>query len=97
MATTTAHDYCLRGREHYARANRQDNVTAVACFRTALDLDPACAAAYVGLSLAYSQRVTALDLARTWLDEAVTAAEKAIAIDPHLPAAYRAIWTACYP
>lgn len=97
MATTTAHDYCLRGREHYARANRQDNETAVACFRTALDLDPACAAAYVGLSLAYSQRVTALDLARTWLDEAVTAAEKAIAIDSHLPAAHRAIWTACYP
>ncbi len=97
MAGTTARDYCLRGQEHHARADRQDNEAAVACFQRALDLDPACAAAYVGLSLAYSQRVTALGLARTWLDEAVTAAEKAIAIDSHLPAAYRALWTACYP
>lgn len=98
MTATTAHDYYLQGKELYDRNTREDNDAAVALFKKALELDPNYALAYVGLTLAYNRRrAHNLDVERTWLDDAITAAENAIAIDSNLTEAYRALWETCYP
>lgn len=96
MAGTTAHDYCLQGQEHCSRGNRQDNEAAVAYFQKALELEPTCAPAYAGLSLAYVQRAGPLGMGRNWLDDAISAGEKAVGIAPDLVEGYRALSTAYY-
>jgi tetratricopeptide (TPR) repeat protein len=97
MTTPPAQHYYLRGQEHYVRTTPEDNDAAVANFKKALELNPRYALSYVGLSLAYSQRAADLNLGRVWLDDAVAAAERAIAIDDKLPEAYRALWVAYNP
>ncbi len=84
MTATTAHDYCLQGKELLAHNRHEDNDTAIACFQKALELDATYAPAYAGLSRAYAQRQAPLGLGRNWLDKAVTAAEKAVELAPNL-------------
>jgi TolB-like protein/Tfp pilus assembly protein PilF len=58
-----AYDYVLRGRERLARITRADNIEARRLFRTAVELDPRYAAAFVGLGISYNN-----DIVHGWTD-----------------------------
>ena len=90
-----ARDYCLRGEAAYRRSSREDNELAATLCRKALEIDPGDAPAYVGLSDVYTQRGHNLGLDRAWLDAAIEAADKAIALDPQLAGAHRSLAVAC--
>lgn len=89
MKATTAHDYYLQGQEHLARNTQEDDHAAVELFNQALELDANYALPHIGLTLAYNRQRA------HWLD-AITAGEKAIALDPNLTEAYPALWRAYY-
>jgi protein kinase/serine/threonine-protein kinase len=84
----TAYDYYLKGREYYYRHNHQGYEMAGNFFVKALELDSTYALAYAGLADACAQR----DL----LDSAITLSRRAIAMDPSLPEAYKALGLAYY-
>jgi non-specific serine/threonine protein kinase len=86
-----AYDAYLRGREYYFRYLEEENEKAVVMFTKALEFDPDYALALAGLADAYAQRVSRFGFAATWLDSAHAAANKAIALDPELADAYKAI------
>lgn len=92
---TTAREYCYQGETHYKRRRREDNRTAAAMFTRALEIDPAYAPAYIGLSDVYRQRAHNLGLDRAWLDAAIQMASAAIALAPQSSGAHRALATAC--
>ncbi len=100
MTTSIPHDYYLQGKELLAHNTPEDNDAAIACFQKALELDATYAPAYAGLSLAYAQRAAplglGLGLGSNWLDNAISAAEKAIEIAPNLDESYCALATAYY-
>lgn len=83
-----------------AHNTREANDAATASFLKALELDATYAPALAGLSLVYAQRAAplglGLGLGSNWLDEAISAAEKAVAIAPNLDEGYRALATAYY-
>lgn len=84
----TAYDYYLKGREYYSRHNHQGYEMASGLFVKALELDSAYALAYAGLADACAQR----DL----LDSALALSRHAIALDPSLPEAHKALGLAYY-
>ncbi len=85
-----AYDYALRGRAYLYDMTKEQNALAQEMFKVAIELDPRFALAYVGLGWAYFHA-----WAHLWnpdpqsLDAAIELAQKAIAIDPTLPTAYR--------
>jgi adenylate cyclase len=85
-----AYDYALRGREYMHETTKEQNARAQDMFRVAIELDPRYAGAYAGLGWAYFQ-----DWVHLWnpdpksLDTAIELAQKAVAMDPSLPSAYR--------
>lgn len=88
---TAAQDYYRQGQELYGKVSRENNDEAMACFEKAIELDPTHAPALVGLSLAYAQRAGPLGLGRKWLDDAISAAERAVGLAPDLVDGYRAL------
>ncbi len=58
--------------------------TAIATFRRAVELDPEFAPAYAGLARAYWLQFWSSGQDRQWLDLALPAAERGVALDEHL-------------
>jgi TolB-like protein len=85
-----AYDYWLRGRAYAYYMTKEQNFRAQEMFKAAIELDPGFAGAYVGLGWAYFHA-----WAHRWnpdpefLDAAIELAQKAVAMDPSLPSAYR--------
>jgi TolB-like protein/Tfp pilus assembly protein PilF len=90
-SSLTAYDHYLRGRSYYHFLRGPDNETAIAHFRRALALDPQYALAWAGLSDSYSQRVQFFGYPQEWLDSAMVAAQKAVALDADLAEAHKAL------
>lgn len=67
-----AYDYVLRGRDRLGRLTRTDNIEARRLFKTASELDPGYAAAFVGLGLSYLD-----DMNLGWTDRPEEAARRA--------------------
>ncbi|HVP56614.1 MAG TPA: protein kinase [bacterium] len=86
-----AYDYYLRGRDYYSRYKKQDNEVAIGLFKKALELDPDYPLAWAGLADAYSQRARRYGMPASWLDAAIEAAEKAIAVDRNCAEAHKAL------
>jgi adenylate cyclase len=80
-----AYDLVLRGRDEHRRTTRESNAEARRLFVKALDLDPAYARAYVGLSWAHLQSWQLLwSSGPEGLERAQELAERAIALDDSL-------------
>jgi non-specific serine/threonine protein kinase len=89
-----AYNYYLQGREYYfgQASNREYLELAISMFERALEADSNFALAYAGLSDCYSSYVMfAVDVKKSWLEEAERAAQKALSLDPDLAEAYRAL------
>jgi tetratricopeptide (TPR) repeat protein len=67
-----AYDYVLRGRDRLGRLTRADNIEARRLFKTAAELDPGYATAFVGLGLSYLD-----DMNLGWTDRPEEAARRA--------------------
>ncbi len=90
-ANTQAYEYYLKGREYYYRYRKHDNLTAIALFRRALDLDPDYALAWAGVADAYAQGFERFGMPTSWSDCALEAGEKAVALDPGSAEAHKAL------
>jgi TolB-like protein len=86
-----AYDYYLRGRYSCSRYSKENNEIAISLFKKALLYDPDYAAAYAGLGDAFAQRVLDLDAEREWLDAAIQAGERAVAMDANLAEGYHTL------
>jgi TolB-like protein/Tfp pilus assembly protein PilF len=86
-----AYGLYLQGRNHYNRYTEPDNERAITLFQEALELDPDYAQALAGLGDAYSQRVQRYQWPVMWLDSAIAAGERAIALDPDLAEGHKAL------
>jgi TolB-like protein/DNA-binding SARP family transcriptional activator/Tfp pilus assembly protein PilF len=95
-ASLVAYDLYLLAREHLGRRTMEDNETAIALFRRAVELDPAFARAYAGIAHAYTLRVNHYAQGFAWADSAVHLAREALALDPELPDGYDALAGAYY-
>jgi len=88
-----AYDLYLKGRERYGQYSRESLTEALGLFRQAAEIDPNYALAWAGIADCYGQFMQwgeAKDLeenARVGLE----AARRAIAINPKLPEAYKAL------
>src|SRR5687767_9574676 len=91
----SAREYLLQAEDRRRWGTRADSEEAETLYRRALDCDPEYAPAYAGLGALYVQRAHNLGLGRTWLDAAIEAAERAIALDSGLADAHRAVASAC--
>ena len=91
----SAQEYRSRAEDRRRRATRAASEKAEALYRRALVSDSTYAPALAGLGALYVQRAHNLGLGRTWLNEAITAAEQAIVLDPQLADAHRAVASAC--
>ncbi|MBI4902671.1 MAG: protein kinase [Acidobacteria bacterium] len=88
-----AFDAYLRGRHYWTKRTEEDLDRAVGHFRTAIDADPAYAAAYAALAECYNQLGTMV-IGRSpaeYRPLAIAAAKKAIEIDEQLPEAHNAL------
>jgi protein kinase/serine/threonine-protein kinase len=86
-----AYTYYLKGREFYYRYHRADNDEAIEMFKKAVALDGHFALAFAGLGDAYGQRAGKFAYPANWLDSAITMSQHAIALDPSLGEAYKAL------
>ena len=89
-----AYNYYLQGREYYfGGANSRENLElATKMFEKALEADSNFALAYAGLSDCYSSYVMFyIDPRKFWLEKAEKAGLKALALDPNLAEAHRAL------
>jgi serine/threonine protein kinase/cytochrome c-type biogenesis protein CcmH/NrfG len=91
-----AYDLYLRGRSYARRESRQDLELAREMFESAAALDPQFALAYAAVA-----NVSALHYYRyghepVWMERAKTAANRAVALQPHLPEADIARAWVCY-
>ncbi len=85
----------LKGRAAYRRWTRQDNETALAFYQRAIELDPGFALAIAGAANANALRATEFGLGDEWIDEAIGQARQALALEPELPEALKALGI-CY-
>ncbi len=77
-----AYDYYLRGLGYLQDYHKAENVSsAIELFSRALERDPNYVLAYAGLGEAYSISYDAT-YEREWLDKAMQACERAVALDP---------------
>ena len=86
-ASVAAYDYYLRGLEDHGHRSREQNLSARAHFRRAIEIDLSFARAYGGLALTYSREAIDGWTANSYqsLDQAVKLADKAATMDPSLP------------
>jgi TolB-like protein/tetratricopeptide (TPR) repeat protein len=86
-----AYDSYLRGRFYSLRQTPDDNQAAIVRLERAVALAPDFASAYAELAQAYVWRLFLFAPSeRSWEEKAFVAAEKALSIDPELPAAHLA-------
>jgi tetratricopeptide (TPR) repeat protein len=78
----TAYDLYLRGLAFFELRHQDDNESAIALFRQALEEDPKFALGYAGLANAYIERIARYEGEAFWLDSAIDLCQKAIALDP---------------
>ncbi|HEX7572744.1 MAG TPA: protein kinase [Bacteroidota bacterium] len=83
-------DY-LKGREFYYRYHRADNDTATELFKKAIALDGHFALALAGLGDSYAQRAGKFGYPEAWVDSSIAISQQAIALDPALGEAYKAL------
>ncbi|HVL69470.1 MAG TPA: protein kinase [Vicinamibacterales bacterium] len=80
-----AYDLYLRGKSHVRRVTRQDLEFALQMFEGAVALDTNFARAYAGIANVCAQYHYHYQRDAVWMDRAVTAAERAAALQPHEP------------
>ncbi len=82
-ANLKAYDYVLKGRYHYYRFTRSDNITARELFNQAIDLDLQYALAYAALAQTHTAAVLYgwTEFPDSALQQAVDLARKALSID----------------
>jgi protein kinase/serine/threonine-protein kinase len=86
-----AYELYLQGRQHYRRWQQDDNDAAIELYRRALEHDPEFALAWAGLANALGLRVVSFQRGPAAIDEAIAAAERALALDPALAEAHKAL------
>jgi serine/threonine-protein kinase len=87
-----AYDYYLRGKEALRGSRGSDMVVAANQFERATQLDPGFSQAYAALGVAHTDALWFLaDLSPTRLQMARKAIDKALKLDPNLPAAHNAL------
>jgi tetratricopeptide (TPR) repeat protein len=86
-----AYHLYLKGRYHWNTFSQTSLLTAVDYFTQAIEIDPAYALAYAGLSDCYYRLSNAYAPSREAMPKAKTAAMKALAIDPNLSEAHAAL------
>ncbi len=86
-----AYDLYLRGRAHYRKWEREENETAIALYKRAIEIDPGFALAYAGLANAYGLRGTNFGFGDEWADAAIEAAERALSLASELPESHKAL------
>jgi adenylate cyclase len=87
-----AHRAFLKGRKLLDLWGREDLTSAIQYFRRAVELDPAYAAAHVGIADAYSALARlGYVRPRNAMPEAEAAARQALSIDPRLAAAHKSL------
>jgi serine/threonine protein kinase/Tfp pilus assembly protein PilF len=86
-----AYAYYLKGREFYYRYHRADNDAAIELFKKAVALDGHFAVALAGLGDAYAQRSGKFGYPEAWLDSSIVVCQQAIAFEPALGEAYKAL------
>jgi len=89
--SAAAYDAYLKGRDHYRRWTNQDNETALAFYQRAIELDPGFALARAGIANTYAMRSATYGAGDEWAAKAIEQAQLALAINPSLPEAYKAL------
>ena len=84
-ANLQAYDLFLRGKSYARRRQRQDMEFAVQMFENAVILDPSFALAYAALANAHAENYWLHGRNPAWMERAMMAAEKAVALRPDLP------------
>jgi serine/threonine protein kinase/Tfp pilus assembly protein PilF len=77
-----AYDFYMRGRELLYRRGKKNNERSIQMFETALSIDSNFAAAYAGLSEAYSYMYAWYDGDPKWLGKIIEMSQKALALEP---------------
>ncbi|MDX6612970.1 MAG: non-specific serine/threonine protein kinase, partial [Blastocatellia bacterium] len=91
-----AYDLYLRGRSYARRESRQDLELAREMFESAASLDPQFALAYAAVANVSALHYYRYGHEQMWMDRAKTAANQAVALQPHLPEADIARAWVCY-
>jgi serine/threonine protein kinase/tetratricopeptide (TPR) repeat protein len=93
-----AYEAVLEGRYHFFRFDPKDQAKALACFERAVAIDPAYAAAHIGIALNHwGQMVVGMADPRQAMRRSVEAAREALRLDPtnadghHILASYYAL------
>lgn len=84
-ANLQAYDLYLRGKSYARRRQRQDMEFATQMFENAVILDPNFALAYAALANAHAENYWLHGRNPAWMERAMKAAEKAVALRPDLP------------
>jgi len=87
-ADMKAYDFYVKGLHHFHEMNKKGLESARDLFTSAFVLDPNYALAYCGLADCYSMIYTFYDTDRAVVENALTAAEKALALAPDLAEAH---------
>jgi serine/threonine protein kinase/Tfp pilus assembly protein PilF len=78
-----AYEAVLQGRYHFLRFDPADQAKALACFEKAVAIDPAYAAAHIGIALNHwGQMVVGIADPRQAMQRSVKAAREALRLDP---------------
>ncbi len=77
-----AYDFYMRGRELLYRRGKKNNELAIQMFENALSIDSNFAAAYAGLSEAYSYMYSWYDGDPKWLGKIIEMSQKALSLEP---------------
>jgi TolB-like protein/Tfp pilus assembly protein PilF len=86
-----AYDLYLQGRQYYRRWQAEENDTAIALYRRAIERDPDFALAWAGLANALGLGVAIFGNGAHKLEDAIGAAERALTLDPSLAEAHKAL------
>ena len=90
-----AYDLFLRARELRARS-REENDTGIELLKQAIRMDPAFADAHALLGRLFMYRVQEFGYPVEWADSGITAARRAIEIEPDLPSALTSLGANLY-
>jgi tetratricopeptide (TPR) repeat protein len=91
-----AYDFYMRGRELIYRRGKKNNELAIKMFESALSIDSNFAAAYAGLSEAYSYMHSWYDSDPKWLGKIIETSQKALSLEPDSVEAQYGIGMAYY-
>lgn len=86
-----AYELYLRARRAYDLYQSVENANAIDLYRQAIELDREFAAAWAGLSDAYSQGILLFGLGSSWWDSAQAASQQAISLDPDRADGFKAL------